>query len=733
MNILLKYFIYFLLGIIIYYFLFNSTDSKSHKLIEGFGNLNDVNNKAIYFKNSTFDVNNQCGSINPVTFTVPTLNSPNYSDNFTYKITEAYKTGCDEELPGISISDNITGDHTKPSLQFFDELITDDDSSSGDSSSTNQVNGDPITTTTNLASGVNLDMGSIMPDTMGDYTIEILRFNVGTDQQGADQQDGYLVFIVKNDQVDSPDPDKVYMLYKKSLVIGDINGGNDKFYLNTQGALTANQQVALYNSVVDDSENFVITITNQEYCIFKFDITSLGDLIEVNGFSSNNYSITGNPQTLYFGINTTDSTKRIKSLISLTPDNSIIFSDFVTINYISQEINYILYSYLKKELITHETVVDAENVQSKAELIFAVIMGSSSTSGSGDGKIHFGDRFQGCLGYQCPEHHYISAIKSEEGNFWTCSVDGSGSNPCTPDTCCETATCSKWLQTHGATCATIDGGQGVHPSAVQKRSPDDCKPTEGYGTLQACSFLSCCDYVSDGALHTIYLYLLKFASRTGRQHPIQTSIHGEDIRNFIYYSLVDFNKISETFAPANKLTEEGYGPSGLNDGCSDTSKCYNRGFYSDFKTQLDTLLTATGSGINMALTINEDALRGLVKTGDADPNIFHSGINLSVDVTSATWPAEGTTEHHDYEDTVERFNRTTHYLDSTETDQNTTINEVTHSDLLKMLILLDYNGETPDRDEILFEGINPLDAALHAQSGHGVSTQININTFQSML
>ena len=36
MNILLKYFIYFLLGIIIYYFLFNSPNVGAKKLIEGF-------------------------------------------------------------------------------------------------------------------------------------------------------------------------------------------------------------------------------------------------------------------------------------------------------------------------------------------------------------------------------------------------------------------------------------------------------------------------------------------------------------------------------------------------------------------------------------------------------------------------------------------------------------------------------------------------------------------------
>ena len=36
MNQYLKYFIYFLLGVIIYYFLFNSTNAKSQKVIEGF-------------------------------------------------------------------------------------------------------------------------------------------------------------------------------------------------------------------------------------------------------------------------------------------------------------------------------------------------------------------------------------------------------------------------------------------------------------------------------------------------------------------------------------------------------------------------------------------------------------------------------------------------------------------------------------------------------------------------
>ena len=36
MNQYLKYFIYFLLGVIIYYFLFNSTNAKSQKLIEGY-------------------------------------------------------------------------------------------------------------------------------------------------------------------------------------------------------------------------------------------------------------------------------------------------------------------------------------------------------------------------------------------------------------------------------------------------------------------------------------------------------------------------------------------------------------------------------------------------------------------------------------------------------------------------------------------------------------------------
>ena len=38
MNQYLKYFIYFLLGVIIYYFLFNSTNAKAQKLIEGFDN-----------------------------------------------------------------------------------------------------------------------------------------------------------------------------------------------------------------------------------------------------------------------------------------------------------------------------------------------------------------------------------------------------------------------------------------------------------------------------------------------------------------------------------------------------------------------------------------------------------------------------------------------------------------------------------------------------------------------
>jgi len=50
MNILLKYFIYFLLGIIIYYCLFNSPNVGSKKLIEGFGTEITNRSKIIYLK-----------------------------------------------------------------------------------------------------------------------------------------------------------------------------------------------------------------------------------------------------------------------------------------------------------------------------------------------------------------------------------------------------------------------------------------------------------------------------------------------------------------------------------------------------------------------------------------------------------------------------------------------------------------------------------------------------------
>ena len=57
MNILLKYFIFFLLGIIIYYFLFNSPDIGAKKLIEGFdvATTGDRAIPIIYIKNGVND------------------------------------------------------------------------------------------------------------------------------------------------------------------------------------------------------------------------------------------------------------------------------------------------------------------------------------------------------------------------------------------------------------------------------------------------------------------------------------------------------------------------------------------------------------------------------------------------------------------------------------------------------------------------------------------------------
>jgi hypothetical protein len=49
MNQYLKYFIYFLLGVIIYYFLFNSTNANAQKLIEGFGLKVNSDNTYLYY------------------------------------------------------------------------------------------------------------------------------------------------------------------------------------------------------------------------------------------------------------------------------------------------------------------------------------------------------------------------------------------------------------------------------------------------------------------------------------------------------------------------------------------------------------------------------------------------------------------------------------------------------------------------------------------------------------
>ena len=81
MNQYLKYFIYFLLGVIIYYFLFNSTNAKSQKVIEGFvTSYDELNMSGFYFD----DANNL--TTDPVTTDPvdPETKTPNLQIPFQY-------------------------------------------------------------------------------------------------------------------------------------------------------------------------------------------------------------------------------------------------------------------------------------------------------------------------------------------------------------------------------------------------------------------------------------------------------------------------------------------------------------------------------------------------------------------------------------------------------------------------------------------------------------------------
>jgi len=709
MNILLKYFIYFLLGIIIYYFLFNSNDVGAKKVIEGFNTGQAGSGQIFIGRNKVNGERIKCDALEGVAADSSlSFSEGNYEDNFTKDPSEAYQSAIDcADYTGVIplTSTNILG--TNPTITLQGIL--------------NSGNAGPVVSDSGLTSAT---------------TPEIAYFTALTEFSDIDT--GRLSIFTFPNTVNAALPNYVVFL------------DSDQ----TSGNVDISHEIYLFleSSYLDGLNNQVIiqytpdvTINEVNYNKLSASLNNFGELIQITK-NGDSYDITGifidTIEGLQFKINIDVNALTTPSISSDTYD-----------------INYIVFNYIDSKFVDTVSIGDYNPAEliDDAELLLGLFSGSTTImSGIGDDAKHllnFGiatDR--GCPNYKgCDESEYNRIHKSatidgiaqaewiEGEQFTMCDASDSGSpnycgnNESVAD-CCEKKSCSVFLrgksgEAPSLSCGIRSAGDTANGGSVPKINAGHCIPyavdvgaaDEEAHQIRQCDFEFCCTSIPPHNVQRFFLRIVQFSKPDPESTAtLENTITGKNLRDFIYYSLINWDATTDD----GTLILADYQPlkntHGFTFDGDTTGTGYIEGDWDAFQDYINLLtLNEFNSG-----ALNQHIPLVIESPGIDETNLFGDlwiGKSTNQSVTSTV--AQG------------KVNNTIHII----SPLVTATDNIDLESIRKFIILLDYDGvgEANRRSDIslqyFYNNYRPLDAALKASAGGGRTKTLHLHHFTHLL
>lgn len=575
MNKLLKYIIFFLLGIIVYYFLFNNPDLGAKKLIEGFiTNTTDLNNLIkvpIYLKTNYEDSGTGSGPIDADA--VGNAITP-VTEGTTITIPQMFQS----DAGGISLNkDFIT---FKPEESIFFKQTTYYDNNTSPTSTTvtsiaegNSDGSQPVNTVnpldidhlkingvipTNITMSYLLYSGNYNDDLATPITLEnqsSLPASGLTLPSNMSDQDNMLLYydddsnnaLVIQFNFDSGFPDKRNLPTDEIIVYFKLTlGTNINGFTRVRSSNEAGDDTISKTDPVDPIQPSVITGTLTLDNINE--LTQIRRIYEKFGGQepTQNISILLNTND-YNNETITLSSGSILSIGSSGNDNEITYNPLT--------IDLFFYSFfiINTEVERALSNQTAEDELKYAELLNIIFLGTGE-----------GGRFSSLTG--CGDHaqmicEEINETYSKDGSKWVPKDPANFDQNCIPtktgplraltggQTCFENSeSCCKDIS-----CSTVFFGQNQH-CGDRLSLPDatcDLERMEGNPTPAECMDSCCATPITDIS-RTIFNDIREFSKKV-RVHNLNT-IRMSDIHNYIIYHVIN---IEDTFDPnANQNYED---------------------------------------------------------------------------------------------------------------------------------------------------------------------------------
>jgi len=647
MNQYLKYFIYFLLGVIIYYFLFNSPNAKAQKLIEGFDNDVIDRSKILYLKSkykitsegtdgvtiSSDDNVNELLYIQVSEIGPKDLNTGGWNANIPTNVSENMILN-NSALDTTNILSNFT-QNTNESVFLDPRNFTDDSDAPGN---WNEPTDDEILNKTMVSVNFDIDL----PEIGNEITINFK--SIHEEEEGTFKEGTFDTGTFKYDETIT------------AITDGQIQMSNDNtfFYKHAQGhifgihipqitdddirkdsLLKENIKIVvkINDPPTDDSNfnEFIQRANDENSKTFTISLPDIGELqnkkflgesgvsgkvlqfpIKINQkdaflemtLNMNITSILDTLQNFTYtpGIMTDvqqDSARRSHARATLTPS-----------------INFIEYVQIYKELTSQEYIYgdiseEEQGVRDKADqeyssIILAEIVGTDSEGSFGGG--HIGCNPSVCtkandrlndLGYF--NVNYTIKTGDTTNDFKSCSPSVVGTaeytnahNHCTKDICCHDQSCNFKFFAHGFKC----GDKAIIPSGTcdEQHQGVACEDT-------------CCGESISGVIRKIFYSIVRFRNTLSDKDDIGNSkIYLIDIIYYLYHNLLDLEGMVATVPEVQAI----------NSGNVMTSY----GHYKALRTWLETALEGTPQGgvYNWDDTVvSQIQLKG---------EIFNNGMNI---------------------------------------------------------------------------------------------------------
>ena len=711
MNILLKYFIYFLLGIIIYYCLFNSPNVGSKKLIEGF----NTQNKKIFIAR---EGNNLCTQVIGSDVPITTFINPDYSQNFTQDPQIAFQLDsltCDT----ISIYNTIilepnevfmTGGTISLYTYTPDTPLSNDIALPLWGSSTENVSLEQITSTAP-------EYSNIIEHLTNDYTIDERMYIYSFTYNAINN---YIVFI---DSVASDNNQYIFLFLDVSWA-GEI--------------------------VIDDSPQFVINSVNYYKIISR--VANMSDIITITRGTTptptstpttptptSDYNITSN----YTHLNAASIKNNVNQLlykINITSSTPSIISNAIA------PVDYIIYNYIYyNTIISNELIITSEELLIDGELLLGIFLGSQVGRDETGLHLDFGSPYsRGCENFICQAHQYkiVRTGVGERGTICDANNPNNTENYCgnfnknghldatlntRPDEsslCCEEKTCHKFFENQlPLSCQKRDTGEGLtDEGSVEFLGAAECIPEAVVGMGPICTFNNCCTTLPDLTVQKFFLKIVQFSRATPEVTALLShTIQGRHIRDFIYYTLINFDDFDQfsTLGGVNMNTQHSLSTTGTTPGTG-----YNPEAWDALQDYIDTVPT-TSRG-----TTDDDEIASSIlnKVIPLKSELLNNGIDETT--LNTDWIGTSSGQGLVEPEAMNKLNVTVNFDREGQTDSVT--NNINAASIQKLIVLLDNNNEF-FRRIYYFKQLSPLDASLKTTAGNGHDITITIHDFTNIL